>query len=225
MPHLIGTHHAALRLATRTSELPAPSSHPFVRKRILDLGSGAHPFPHVGHGLRYLEGIRRKVTVDLPGGPPPEIPGEWSQVHVPMDLNRWEWHVPNADLDQRFDLIVALELIEHVENPWSLLRFCEERLAHGGAVIVSSPDITSQAARRHFKQHGTFPLFGEADIAGHGHITPILPHLFREMVTRAGLVIAEEAHNEPPKEWRQRASKAERQDVKERINVWRLERG
>jgi SAM-dependent methyltransferase len=42
--------------------------------------------------------------------------------------------------DERFDLIIASEVIEHVERPVSFLRELQSRLAPGGRIIVTVPN-------------------------------------------------------------------------------------
>lgn len=193
MPHATGTHHTALRLACG-GVYPSPGSIPFRGLRLLDLGSGAHPFPHVDGGPAHLRGIRERVTVDLPGALEPEIAAmAEGQTHLQMSLDGLD------GLDRGlFDVISVLEIIEHIENPWRLLRMVAASLTPTGCAVVSTPDITNESSRAHFVEHGTFPWFGAADIDGQGHLSPILPHMLTGMASRAGLAITEWAHNEPP---------------------------
>lgn len=223
MPHALGTHHAALRLATDDRTYPDPvRSVPFAGKRILDLGSGAHPFPHVDMGWRFIEaGVKLRVTADLPGSPAPELPQMASDHHKEMDVGARRWPL---EAFGAFDLIIACELLEHLENPWAFLRLCNLHLAPDGCVIVSTPDITTVRSRQHFRKEGFFPWFAPPHIASEGHITPIFPHLLEEMAKRAGLKIADEAFNEPPRSWWDRATPAERQDILNVVRVYRLER-
>lgn len=224
MPHALGTHHAALRLATDDRTYPDPvRSVPFAGKRILDLGSGAHPFPHVDMGWRFIEGgTRSHVRVDLYGAPEPELPQMRIGEHVTTDLNRPPWPFEGH---RQFDVIVACELLEHLENPWQLLRrLALTCLSEDGIIIVSTPDITTVRSRQHFRKEGFFPWFAPPHIASEGHITPIFPHLLEEMAKRAGLKIADEAFNEPPRSWWDNASPAERQDILNVVRVYRLER-
>jgi 2-polyprenyl-3-methyl-5-hydroxy-6-metoxy-1,4-benzoquinol methylase len=48
-------------------------------------------------------------------------------------------------LDQRFDCIVASELIEHVDDPWSLLAELRHATAPGGTLVMSIPNIANAA--------------------------------------------------------------------------------
>ncbi|HVF84072.1 MAG TPA: bifunctional 2-polyprenyl-6-hydroxyphenol methylase/3-demethylubiquinol 3-O-methyltransferase UbiG [Sphingomicrobium sp.] len=46
------------------------------------------------------------------------------------------------ELDGRFDLVTALEVIEHVASPAAFLRSLADRLAPGGLLILSTPNRT-----------------------------------------------------------------------------------
>lgn len=50
-------------------------------------------------------------------------------------------------LGQKFDVILLVDVIEHVVDPVSLLRSCQEHMAPGGVFIVITPDISSMAAK------------------------------------------------------------------------------
>jgi SAM-dependent methyltransferase len=55
---------------------------------------------------------------------------------------------PNAELEGRvFDVILLVDVIEHLSDPIGLLRHCRLQLAPGGLVIIVTPDIGSFAAR------------------------------------------------------------------------------
>jgi len=49
--------------------------------------------------------------------------------------------------DQTFEIILMLNLIEHVENPAALLSKAQKQLSHGGLVILKTPNIDSLDAR------------------------------------------------------------------------------
>jgi 2-polyprenyl-3-methyl-5-hydroxy-6-metoxy-1,4-benzoquinol methylase len=56
--------------------------------------------------------------------------------------------LPHAGLgDARFDVITAVDVIEHVMNPVGLLRTMVGYLAPGGLLVVTTPDVSSWAPR------------------------------------------------------------------------------
>lgn len=50
-----------------------------------------------------------------------------------------------AELDGRFDLVTALEVVEHVADPAAFVASLGERLAPGGLLVMSTPNRTAWA--------------------------------------------------------------------------------
>lgn len=59
-----------------------------------------------------------------------------------------------ADLGERFELVFAGDVIEHVDNAVSLLRFAKRHLAPGGRVLVTTPNPFSRKFYRRFRHEG-----------------------------------------------------------------------
>ncbi|MEW6108491.1 MAG: class I SAM-dependent methyltransferase [Nitrospirota bacterium] len=73
-----------------------------------------------------------------------------------------------------FDLVIGVEVIEHVENPWEYVRLLKALAKTGGHILISTPNVTSWLSRIHFLLKGKFHQFGESDLS-YGHIAPITP--------------------------------------------------
>jgi SAM-dependent methyltransferase len=87
---------------------------------------------------------------------------------------------------QRFDAIVALEVIEHLENPRRFLRQCRLLLRPGGVLLLSTPNIACPASRALFLRHGEFLWFRETDYRHEGHILPMPPWLLGKCFDETG---------------------------------------
>ncbi len=87
---------------------------------------------------------------------------------------------------QRFDAIVALELIEHLENPRAFLRQCRLLLRPGGVLLLSTPNIACPASQALFLRRGEFLWFGETDYRHDGHILPMPPWLLGKCFDESG---------------------------------------
>lgn len=87
-----------------------------------------------------------------------------------LDLNR-EFH---SALGQRFGLIVAMEIAEHLRDPRHLLEQCLAVLEPNGYLVMSSPNVESWLSRLRFLREGRFLWFDESAYHSVGHITPIL---------------------------------------------------
>lgn len=72
-----------------------------------------------------------------------------------------------------FDCVVALELIEHLENHFHFLRNCYSLLTIGGAVIISTPNVESSLSRLKFFLRGDLNYFSRHEMLHTGHINPV----------------------------------------------------
>ena len=89
-----------------------------------------------------------------------------------------------------FDLVTAIEVIEHIENPIGFLRNICQLLAPGGVAALTTPNVDSLPARMKFLMAGKIRTMDE-----HGeptHISPIFFDLLeRQFLPRAGLKLRE----------------------------------
>jgi 2-polyprenyl-3-methyl-5-hydroxy-6-metoxy-1,4-benzoquinol methylase len=135
---------------------------PFLKKEmhILDFGCGKGAFSQrlVDAGMKVdgcdIDTDQIKAKVDR---------------KITLDLNKGD--LKNSVTD-KYDLIVALEIIEHLQNPWKYLADCMELLKDGGIIVLSTPNIASFPSRLRFFMRGTLLAFEKSDLK-HGHITPL----------------------------------------------------
>jgi 2-polyprenyl-3-methyl-5-hydroxy-6-metoxy-1,4-benzoquinol methylase len=72
----------------------------------------------------------------------------------------------------KFDLVLGIEVIEHVENPWAYVKMLKSLVKKNGFLIITTPNITSWVSRLFFLIKGKFHQFDEIDLP-YGHIAPI----------------------------------------------------
>lgn len=149
--------------------------------RILVLGSGGGAFDQ-----RLVdEGFKHITSVDFR----PDFFRATNTTFIERDLN-----LDFNDLGT-FDLIIAIELIEHLENPAHFMRNVAACLAAKGSVVVTTPNIESGPSRVAFLTMGTLSFFTQEDMYGSGHISPLLHHIFAFHTKNAGLSIASHSAN------------------------------
>lgn len=73
-----------------------------------------------------------------------------------------------------FDAVACLEVIEHVEDQWKLVRNIRSLLKQDGLALITTPNITNWYSRIYFLRKGTFSQFDQDDLS-YGHINPITP--------------------------------------------------
>jgi SAM-dependent methyltransferase len=101
-----------------------------------------------------------------------------------------------VDLNSRFgdsfdrdgyDLVVAIEIIEHLENPWNFMREMRKLLRNGGVLVLSTPNVDSTLDRLSYLIDGHSFYFGERGYTNSGgHITSIPDWLFRRIAASSG---------------------------------------
>ncbi len=87
-----------------------------------------------------------------------------------------------------FDAVMAMEIIEHLENPRNFLRQCRACLGSGGLLILSTPNLANPLSRVMFMTHGCHQWFEDKNYHSIGHIMPLSPWLLSHCFDEAGFV-------------------------------------
>jgi SAM-dependent methyltransferase len=136
--------------------------NPYLKKgmRILDFGCGQGAFSQrlVDNGMIVdgcdinTEQIKAKVNKK-----------------ITFDLNT---EINPALFSDQYDMLIALEILEHLRDPWKYLNDCLTLLKDNGIVVLSTPNISNFVSRLRFFMRGSLTAFEKTDLA-HGHITPL----------------------------------------------------
>lgn len=102
-----------------------------------------------------------------------------------VDLDRSEWPVARGQAD----VVVAVETIEHLENPWAFVRQLAAVAAPGGLVIVTTPNQLSILSLVTLLVKQRFSAF--QDVHYPTHRTALLACDLTRAVTAAGLDLVE----------------------------------
>jgi 2-polyprenyl-3-methyl-5-hydroxy-6-metoxy-1,4-benzoquinol methylase len=147
------------------------------RQHVLDIaaGSGALCRRLIDNGFSGVEA----TELCLEGFAEPEIPA------YPLNLDG-PW---SSELPRTYQAAVALEIIEHLENPWHFARQCASAVRPGGVLIISTPIIESSRSRIEFLLRGEFRFFKEKDFQQVGHITPLTSAQLVRVFERAGFAL------------------------------------
>jgi len=102
---------------------------------------------------------------------------------------------PNSELpfpNDAFNLIYAIEVLEHTRRPYDFFEECYNKLAPGGVLIFSTPNILNFKSRLSFLFTGYPEMYGPLSIhnkdAGRicGHIMPLGYNNFNYGLRKAG---------------------------------------
>lgn len=115
----------------------------------------------------------------------------WQPTHIPkltLDLDKpLEPFLPAAG----YEAVVAMEVIEHLQNPSKLLDDCRRLVAPDGVILLSTPNVMDIESRLIFLRSGFFFHISPQSYFATGHRT-ILPYWLLELLfDKAGLEIVE----------------------------------
>lgn len=169
----VGTHEVVLELVRKY--LPSAS-------RVADLAAGEGAFTVVLRDSGYdVEAV--DVSDD-----------HWKADGIPLRI---------ADLDSefadkiareggKFDALIAIEIIEHLENPFRFVRECSKLLRPGGVLFLTTPNVEAVSSRLIFLYTGRLKSFGSYETVRPAHITPIFKWKLDMMLEEAGFDVAHE---------------------------------
>jgi len=89
---------------------------------------------------------------------------------------------------QKYDLILGIETIEHLENPWQYLRLLKGLVKKDGLIIISTPNINSIYSKVSFFIFDYFFQFSNESLE-YGHINPISTFEMQIICNNLGLKI------------------------------------
>jgi 2-polyprenyl-3-methyl-5-hydroxy-6-metoxy-1,4-benzoquinol methylase len=87
------------------------------------------------------------------------------------------------------DAIVAIEVLEHLENPMAFFREASRCLTMFGTLIITTPNVLSISSKVSliFRNHPLY--FSDRDYYENGHISPISRHQISRIAQRTGFGI------------------------------------
>ncbi len=86
------------------------------------------------------------------------------------------------------DRVLLIEVIEHLEAPWSALRHAARLLAPGGWLVVSTPNVATLRTRLELAVRGQLTSFRPDN---QPHLQPALPHVTARILREEHLTVQE----------------------------------
>lgn len=122
-----------------------------------------------------------------------DLNGNIGQDFIRIDLNNYiQWANFVSKKLNHYDLVVSIETVEHLENPWMFFRGLRDVVKPGGYIILTHPNIENPVSKILFLIKNRFLLFGDLDIVKidpFPHINPIPCFEISLICSRLGLSI------------------------------------
>ena len=145
------------------------------KSSILILGAGAGAFDQrlIDHGYKNITSTELILENYLAKG---------------VNLTEFDLNRDFSSLG-KFDCIIALEIIEHLENQFHFIKCVKNCLKDKGVFYLSTPNVESTFSRAKFFMLGRLHFFGKGELYGTGHITPIFNHVLKFNLDKHNLKI------------------------------------
>jgi SAM-dependent methyltransferase len=148
------------------------AARPQPRLRWLDIGCGR------GDLLREIsEGWQPRALSGID-------PIDWLADDLRADVHFEELPAEEADRLDQADRVLMIEVIEHLEAPWRALRSAAGRVAPGGWLVVSTPNLATLRTRLELGLRGNLTSFRPGY---EPHMSPALPHVITRILGEEGL--------------------------------------
>lgn len=112
---------------------------------------------------------------------------------ITLDLNK---ELDPASFSEKYDMLIALEILEHLQNPWKYLSDCKKLMNDDGLILLSTPNISNFVSRLRFFMRGSLIAFEKTDLV-HGHITPLSFIQIENLCDQLGLEVLKKGNAGP----------------------------
>ena len=180
--HFVGSSHSWA--IAEAQKLPTSS-------RVLDVGSGSGV---LGRELRE-RGFTRLSAVEVDPAAREFVAGIYDRIEA--SLTPFE---ENRDPQSQFDLVLLLDVLEHMTDPFSFFQSVRKLVAPGGTILLSVPNVAHITIRAALLC-GFFP-YAKRGILDETHYQFFTRSRIRKLITAAPeVLISSEAVSIPPLEF------------------------
>jgi SAM-dependent methyltransferase len=111
---------------------------------------------------------------------------DWLDDDLRQDVTFHEVAAERAQGLPIVDRVTMVEVIEHLEAPWSTLRVAAKLVAPGGRIVITTPNLATLRHRLELGLRGRLTSFRPDN---QPHISPALPHVTSRILADENLTI------------------------------------
>jgi 2-polyprenyl-3-methyl-5-hydroxy-6-metoxy-1,4-benzoquinol methylase len=111
---------------------------------------------------------------------------DWLDDDLRQDVTFHEVAAERAQGLPIVDRVTMVEVIEHLEAPWSTLRVAAKLVAPGGRIVITTPNLATLRHRLELGLRGRLTSFRPDN---QPHISPALPHVTSRILAEENLTI------------------------------------
>lgn len=137
-----------------------------------------------------------RIVYDIGAGTSPMRPatiasgGQWKGFDLSPaspDVDQWDIECPPPAHLEKGGIVMMLEVVEHLRNPWQGLANAVDALSDGGYLLLSTPNPRWSRSRMHALAFGVPACFTEEDMRINHHVFTPWPHIIQKMLLDNGM--------------------------------------
>lgn len=117
------------------------------------------------------------------------------------EIQHWNLDQPAPVESQSAGIILLLDVLEHLNNPWLAIQHLAETLLPGGFLILSTPNPRWSRSRLHSLAEGNLACFTQLDLDLNHHVFTPWPHIVEKLLHDADFSIKSYVTLDGPTKW------------------------
>lgn len=102
---------------------------------------------------------------------------------------QWDLDEPAPARADRPGIVLLLEVVEHLRNPWRAMQNVADLLAPGGYLVLTTPNPRWSRSRMYALAQGVPACFTEDDLRVNHHVFTPWPHILARLLGDVGLTV------------------------------------
>lgn len=116
-------------------------------------------------------------------------------------VEQWNIDAPFEGESDSFGVVLLLDVIEHLKNPWRGIRHIAEICAEGSFLVMTTPNPRWSRSRLNALRTGYPACFTQSDLNLNHHVFTPWPHIIAQLLVDNGFVVKRYVTLDGKQEW------------------------